>query len=535
MVALVVLNNRRRASLWIIGILTILSMIFVISFNRSSMKDFVGIYSSSVLWSDDGDFSGGGGGSSDRESTIVGEEGDDDDEVKTAKNAENEDDDENETENDKKMIWDEYEQTNDLTKKVREMILKNGWQAPKFYTRREGTDALKIFEKYEKEKESFDESSWRVVRAANGEGSTGVVYMATGNTRFIDRAAMVASRLRAHSKKSKIRFCLYTDKVLFDDWMKKLKLTHRKVELEGWDAVGVTDAAGWISPINSRKKYMKANPFDDVVFYDGLMDLVAEKKSIGQVERNIERRKKDGNTGTNLPLMFFLKKIISLAGAPYAKTIFADGDTCSCGDYVDDMLNELDGKYSNPMRDKAIELRKVPKGGYDFMHIVDPARNQGGNHLGYDLRDFYETEITIKDAKLRRVDRTFEERNVGFIVYRPNKLTTTLFRQFAEILMGTINHGKTVVKNEQPAYTETLWMWKDIIKERILNNRDDVCRKLSKSEKDYCQRPPFKPDKLSRVGPLCRRGCRFAHEKCECWKNRMLTMPLHVDNRTIIK
>ena len=83
----VVLINRRRASLWIIGILTILSMIFVISFNRSSMKDFVGIYSSSVLSSDDGDFSGGGSGSSDRESTIVGEEGDDDDEVKTAKNA----------------------------------------------------------------------------------------------------------------------------------------------------------------------------------------------------------------------------------------------------------------------------------------------------------------------------------------------------------------------------------------------------------------------------------------------------------------
>ena len=41
-------------------------------------------------------------------------------------------------------------------------------------------------------------------------------------------------------------------------------------------------------------------------------------------------------------------------------------------------------------------------------------------------------------------------------------------------------------------------MWKDAIHERILNNQNDVCRKLSKHEKEYCQKPPFKPHKLAR-------------------------------------
>ena len=74
-------------------------------------------------------------------------------------------------------------------------------------------------------------------------------------------------------------------------------------------------------------------------------------------------------------------------------------------------------------------------------------RNQGGNHLGYDLREFYETEITYREAKFRRVNKTFEERNVGFIVYRPNKLTTTIFEQFAELLLVAINHNAFVLTN----------------------------------------------------------------------------------------
>ena len=160
--------------------------------------------------------------------------------------------------------------------------------------------------------------------------------------------------------------------------------------------------------------------------------------------------------------MFFLKKIVSLAGAPYARTIFADGDTCSCGDYAGEMFEELEGRFPSEreiekgegssrgsgsrsianisQRRNESSAEMVPENGYDFMHIVDPARNQGGNHLGYDLREFYETEITYREAKFRRVNKTFEERNVGFIVYRPNKLTTTIFRQFAELLLGAINH-----------------------------------------------------------------------------------------------
>ena len=452
--------------------------------------------------------------------------------------------------------------TRDITAEIRKTLVEeNGWKRPKIYTRREDTDALKMFDGIEKEIETFkgDAEEWKRVHAVGGADSLGVVYMATGNTRFIDRAAMVASRLKAHSKSKlskRVRFCLYTDRSLYESWMSKLVETREKVEKEGWDTVGVTDGGGWISPINSRKKYMLGNPFDEVVFYEGLADVLVDEKSVKQVEKSVAKRKSSGGkaTNTNLPLIFFLKKIVSLAGAPYARTIFADGDTCSCGDYVGEMFEELEGRFPSDLevetgkakssnsnsnsgsgssdsdsnsniikrqRRKESSAEPVPKNGYDFMHIVDPARNQGGNHLGYDLREFYETSITYREAKFRRVNKTFEERNVGFIVYRPNKLTTTIFRQFAELLLGAINHN-AMVRNEQPAYTEVLWMWKDVIHERILNNRNDVCRKLSKGEKEYCQKPPFKPHKLARPGPLCRRGCRFAHEKCECWKNRYL-------------
>ena len=46
-----------------------------------------------------------------------------------------------------------------------------------------------MFDGFEKEIESFkgNEETWRKVHAVGGADSFGVVYMATGNTRFIDR------------------------------------------------------------------------------------------------------------------------------------------------------------------------------------------------------------------------------------------------------------------------------------------------------------------------------------------------------------
>ena len=254
--------------------------------------------------------------------------------------------------------------TRDITAEIRKTLVEeNGWKRPKIYTRREDTDALKMFDGIEKEIETFkgDAEEWKRVHAVGGADSLGVVYMATGNTRFIDRAAMVASRLKAHSKSKlskRVRFCLYTDRSLYESWMSKLVETREKVEKEGWDTVGVTDGGGWISPINSRKKYMLGNPFDEVVFYEGLADVLVDEKSVKQVEKSVAKRKSSGGkaTNTNLPLIFFLKKIVSLAGAPYARTIFADGDTCSCGDYVGEMFEELEGRFPS---DLEVETGKV--------------------------------------------------------------------------------------------------------------------------------------------------------------------------------
>ena len=140
--------------------------------------------------------------------------------------------------------------TRDITEEMRRALVdENGWRRPKMYTRREDTDALKMFDGFEKEIERFkgNAETWRKVHAVGGADSFGVVYMATGNTRFIDRAAMVASRLKAHSKSKlskRVRFCLYTDRSLYESWMRKLVETKEKVAKEGWNAVGVTDGGG---------------------------------------------------------------------------------------------------------------------------------------------------------------------------------------------------------------------------------------------------------------------------------------------------
>ena len=420
------------------------------------------------------------------------------------------------------LFFDGMRDTVDATTRIRATMLENGWRKPrlKFSEGLTTTDALTMFREFDNEiREASSSPSLRSTNAFYN-ATNGVVYMATSNTRFIDRAAMVASRMRGHSKRSKFRTCLYTDKALYEEWLEKLKLTKTVVETYGWGKVKPTDAGGWIFTKNARKNYMRVNPFDDVVFYDGLSDLLADEEMLRTVEKKLEKQRRSGK-GTNLPLYFFLKKIVSLVGAPYTKMLFADGDTCSCGDYINDVFEELDGKFNkNKVR---IQASNRIDGRYDFMHTIDPARNQGGNHLGYDLRDFYKTRITFKEARFRRVGKSFEERNVGFIVYRPNELTTLIFRHFAELLLGAINLG-TLVRNEQPAYTEALWIWRKVIRERIMNNRNDVCRKLTKYEKERCIRLPSQKNKLLELGPLCRRGCRFAHEKCECWRNRVLTM-----------
>ena len=99
--------------------------------------------------------------------------------------------------------------------------------------------------------------------------------------------------------------------------MRKLVETKEKVAKEGWNAVGVTDGGGWISPINSRKKYMLGNPFDEVVFFEGLADVLVDEKSMKQVRkawRNENRAVVEKSIEYEFTADVFLKKIVSLAG-----------------------------------------------------------------------------------------------------------------------------------------------------------------------------------------------------------------------------
>ena len=52
--------------------------------------------------------------------------------------------------------------TRDITEEMRRALVdENGWRRPKMYTRREDTDALKMFDGFEKEIESLKETRRR--------------------------------------------------------------------------------------------------------------------------------------------------------------------------------------------------------------------------------------------------------------------------------------------------------------------------------------------------------------------------------------
>ena len=113
--------------------------------------------------------------------------------------------------------------------------------------------------------------------------------------------------------------------------MSKLVETREKVEKEGWDTVGVTDGGGWISPlINSRKKYMLGNPFGEVVFYEGLADVLVDEKSVKQVEKSVAKRKVERKSDEyEFTADIFLEEDCFFSGSASTRERFsADGDTC---------------------------------------------------------------------------------------------------------------------------------------------------------------------------------------------------------------
>ena len=88
----------------------------------------------------------------------------------------------------------------------------------------------------------------------------------------------------------------------------------------------------------------------------------------------------------------FLEEDCFFSGRRATRTIFADGDTCSCGDYAGEMFEELEGRFPSEreiekgegssrgsgsrsianirQRRNESSAEMVPENGYDFMHIV---------------------------------------------------------------------------------------------------------------------------------------------------------------------
>lgn len=78
---------------------------------------------------------------------------------------------------------------------------------------------------------------------------------------------------------------------------------------------------------------------------------------------------------------------------------------------------------------------------------MDPAKNQGGNHAGWDIG----VEYRVPPAKV--AGSGYRERNVGFILYRHSRKLNMVWGHMALLLLEAFRI-KAMLRNEQPAYTE---------------------------------------------------------------------------------
>uniref|UniRef100_A0A7S0SFF3 Nucleotide-diphospho-sugar transferase domain-containing protein n=1 Tax=Mantoniella antarctica TaxID=81844 RepID=A0A7S0SFF3_9CHLO len=376
--------------------------------------------------------------------------------------------------------------TVDMSAEVRASMMKAGWREPTVNT----TTPRHLYVQLRADLEAFvhahqggrQEEGDRPSIAAMGADSCGVVYVALGTSRYVDRAALVASRLLHYSPGTNIT--LFTDRRLWEQWT-------RMAETSAWAALEAPApfkafradsnlVGAWMKTKSALVPWGRINPFTHVVFYDGIPWDTEQRASKAFA----------GNPSLNLSPTFFLKKLATFAAAPYDKTLFADADTCMCGSHLDDMWRELDD--------------------HELIHTIDPAMNQGGNHAGWNVRGH----------RVPPGETGFKERNVGFVLYRPSLKLNIVWHHAALLLLEAFRIKTPVLRNEQPAYTEAVYLWRHHLDERILDNSNDVCRKLDSRQKSICvkgQSEGYFP-----VGPLCAIGCRVTHEKCECWRVRQM-------------
>ena len=96
-------------------------------------------------------------------------------------------------------------------------------------------------------------------------------------------------------------------------------------------------------------------------FYEGLADVLVDEKSMKQVEKSVAKRKSSGGgraSNTNLPLMFFLKKIVSLVCHRRENDLWTE--ILVRGDYAGEMFEELEGRFPSEREiEKGEEVAEV--------------------------------------------------------------------------------------------------------------------------------------------------------------------------------
>mmetsp|Transcript_37475 Transcript_37475/g.97266 ORF Transcript_37475/g.97266 Transcript_37475/m.97266 type:complete len:512 (-) Transcript_37475:191-1726(-) len=299
----------------------------------------------------------------------------------------------------------------------------------------------------------------------NFDGATrGIIYQVHTNVGALGRAAQVARRNLAASG-APVNIMLYTWRELWEQWNPA-----GETSIEGEEVQGL--------PVPHD-----SHPFTRLQFFDDM-----EVPHLGRVVAAETRAVNARPRTRKLGIMAHMYQAAIFLDAPFDLNLYAETDSCLCGDHLPFMFGLLDEST-------------------DILSSLDPSINGGGHTL-------------------LQVPNKFRERNSGWMLWKRSPKMSGMFLHYARLLSESfVRHyrDQLSVRDGQPALRDALYLWRNVIKEKLLSHETKVCRgwmaygRLQKT----CDNSDLSVGK-GQVGAACAAGCMVAHERCECWVDRPL-------------
>lgn len=293
----------------------------------------------------------------------------------------------------------------------------------------------------------------------------GIIYQVHTDSISLDRAVQVARR-NIKASGGPINVMLYTWRELWEAYN-----PDGAVSFEGSEYRGL--------PVPHP-----SHPFSHIKFFDD-MEVPLLGKVVAAEARAVSRDRGMQKVG----VMTAMYQAAIFLESPFDLNLFAATDSCLCGDYLPFMFGLLDDTTQ-------------------ILTSMDPGLNQGGQTI-------------------LQVPSTYRERNLGWLLWKRDSKVAGMFVHYARTLAESfVRHyqKKLTVRNGRPAFRETLYIWRNAIKEKLLSHETKVCRGWMHYGKfmDTCSNHDLSVGQ-GEMGAACMAGCMVAHERCECWVDRPIT------------